>query len=228
MKILAFDTSATACSVALFDSDQQSDQQIQSTHQLCPMQHAKHILPMINTILRTSALTFSQLDAIAYSCGPGSFTGVRIASSVAQGIGFAATLPVIAISSLAVLAQTIYLEQQWANLLVCLDAYREQVYWAVYQINPEGCAQLVGTEQLGSPIEVIMQCNVKNYQEQWGGIGNGWTKYSTILTKQLGFQPLLINTTQVPFATAIIPLAIAKFKKKEWVAAEHAVPVYLD
>ena len=124
MKILAIETSSHACSVALLNEDK-----VKISHIISPMQQAKLILPMIDELLKSSALTLNDLDAIAYGCGPGGFTGVRIAASVAQGLGFAVKLPIIPISSLAVMAEAAFLERQWRKLLVAVDARADQIYW---------------------------------------------------------------------------------------------------
>src|SRR5574337_2025289 len=100
MNILAIETSSTVCSVALYwDGD------IVSKQVLDPNQHAKVILPMIDELLSIAEINIKKLDAIAFGCGPGSFTGLRIAASVAQGLALAHHLPLISISSLQALAQ---------------------------------------------------------------------------------------------------------------------------
>src|SRR5690606_29845388 len=105
MKLLAIDTSAQACSIAL-----QIDDEVKVWHEVVPMQQAQLILPRINQLLQESNLSLNQLDAVAFGCGPGSFTGVRIATSLAQGLGYALNIPLIPISSLAGLAQAAYAE----------------------------------------------------------------------------------------------------------------------
>src|SRR5471032_2163673 len=105
MKILAIDTSANACSVALLINNETL-----SSHKVIPMQQAQLILPMIEELLLTANITLNQLDALAFGCGPGSFTGVRIAASVAQGLAVAHDLPVISVSSLQALAQAAFLQ----------------------------------------------------------------------------------------------------------------------
>jgi tRNA threonylcarbamoyladenosine biosynthesis protein TsaB len=217
MKILAFDTSTSACSVALQNGDL-----VSVLHQIAPMQHAQLILPMIYKLLGSHSLAPNELDAIAYGCGPGSFTGIRIASSVAQGIGFAIKKPIISVSSLATLAQTAYLEQQWTKLSVAMDARMGKMYWATYEINPSGVAELIGNEQLGSPYEVTY-----TDKTDMCGIGDGWEMYKETLMKR-GFRPKAIKATQLPSAKALLQLAKAKFEQGEWVAASQAVPIYLD
>ena len=98
MKLLALDTATEACSAALWD-----DGAVLERYQLAPRRHAALILPMLDAVLAEAGLTVAQLDAIAVGCGPGAFTGVRIAISIAQGVAFAADLPVAPMSTLATL-----------------------------------------------------------------------------------------------------------------------------
>ncbi len=221
MKILAFDTSTSACSVALQNGDL-----VSIRHQIAPMQQAHLILPMIYELLSSCSLAPNELDAIAYGCGPGSFTGIRIASSVAQGIGFAIQKPIIPVSSLATLAQTAFLEQQWTKLLVAMDARMGKMYWASYVINPSGLAELIGDELTVNPAEGLAM-TAPNHDEPLYGIGNGWEIHKETLVKRLGFRPKAILATQLPQAKALLQLAQVKFEQGEWVAASQAIPVYL-
>ena len=137
MKMLAFDTSAGACSVALLNNES-----VEISHIVAPMQQAKLLLPHIQNLLNQAGLALKDLDAIAYGQGPGSFTGIRIAASVAQGLGYASGLPIVPVSSLAILAQTAFLEEKWDKCLVAVDARTEQVYWAHYVANNSGLMEL--------------------------------------------------------------------------------------
>jgi tRNA threonylcarbamoyladenosine biosynthesis protein TsaB len=145
MNILAFDTSASACSIAL-----QKGEEIHCLHKIAPMQQAKLILPMIESLLAKTSLTLDDLDFIAYGRGPGSFTGIRIANTVAQGLAFAAKKPLVAISSLAILAETVCMKQKCRQARVVVDARMGQVYWADYEIGHRGHVELRGVEQLSA------------------------------------------------------------------------------
>lgn len=100
MKLLALDTSTEACSAALF-----IDGEIRQRFEITPKAHTKLLLPMIESLLAEAELKLSQLDALAFGCGPGSFTGLRIATGVVQGLAFGADLPIVPVSTLAALAQ---------------------------------------------------------------------------------------------------------------------------
>lgn len=192
------------------------------------MQQAKLVLATIESLLSQANLSLPELNAIAYGAGPGSFTGMRIASSVAQGLGFVTNAPIISVSSLAAMAQAAYMEHHQTHFLVALDARMEQIYWAQYKVNDNEQVELIGQEQVYNPEKVILDLSAKSEdQTVWCGIGDGWGKYREPLVKRLGFQPANINPSQIPTAHAVLVLAKSKFDRQEWVKAEEAVPSYL-
>jgi len=215
MNILALETSTNACSVALQNKDE-----VTYLHKIAPMQHTKLILPMIHELLNSASLTLDQLDAIAYGRGPGSFTGIRIASSVAQGLGFAANKPLIPLSSLTIYAQTAYLEKHYESVLVAVDARMGQIYWAQYEAA-SGIMKLCGEESVCAPHEVYPVA-----LKLWQGIGDAWEVYYDQLVKALGDKPNSIQNI-FPNAKAMLPLARIKFETGECVDASVAIPVYL-
>ena len=219
MKLLAFDTSTAACTVALVKNNTEP---CFEHHQILPMQQGRLILPTIEALLAEAGIKLNELDAIAYGCGPGSFTGIRIASSVAQGLGLGASCPLIPISSLAALAQTVYMSKQWPNLLVAVNAHMGEIYWSSYQAN-DGIVQLVSKEAIASPSQVSQPTSAIN----WHGVGDGWRIYRDTLIKSVGVEPMAIDSEQLPMAKAILTLAINKYNNQEWVKPHDAVPVYL-
>jgi tRNA threonylcarbamoyladenosine biosynthesis protein TsaB len=219
MNLLAFDTSTSACSVALIKGDTLLEE-----HSIAPMQQAALILPMIQALLSRANLSLSALDAIAFGCGPGSFTGIRIASSVAQGISFAYSLPIIQISSLAATAQAAYDAQKWRKLLVAVDARMDQVYWARYEVNQQGLVELREQEKVCSPHAIL----VLEKEMDWYGVGDGWGPYGETLIKALAFQPREIARLQTATATGVVKLAKAKLEAGQTgVSASDVSPVYL-
>ncbi len=221
MNILAFDTSTIACSVALYLSEPVPDGQVFSAHEICPMQHTAMVLPMIQSLLDAANITLDQLDAIAFGCGPGSFTGIRIAASLAQGLAFAKSLPVIPVSSLAAAAQAAYMQQGEERILVAVDARMDQVYWGAYQVEA-GLVQPVIPDELSIP-GAVTQVPAAN----WCGVGDGWRVYGKILTERLQFQPHPVHEAGLPSAAAILPIAIERFNRQDWVGPAEALPVYL-
>lgn len=218
MNLLAFDTSSEASSAALLHHEV-----VKVVDQVAPMQQAKQLLPLIKTLLESNSLILKDLDAIAYGCGPGSFTGIRIASCVAQALGFVAEKPIIQISSLAAMAEGAYLSHQWKNVLVAVDARMGQIYWAVYRIS-QGHMELEGEEHICDPHKITLPIEK---DAVWYGIGDGWAKYENNLTSTLGFKPKDINSAYIPKAAALIELAKVKYEQQDFIAASEALPDYL-
>lgn len=224
MNILAIETSSEACSVALLASGKQkhTNTEIKSLHHTASRQQTRVILPMINQLLNSSSLSIKDLNAVTYGCGPGSFTGVRIASSVAQGIGFSLDIPLIPISSLAIMAQTAFLDTGCRTLLVAVDARMQQIYWAVYNVNQFDRVEVMNEEKVGDLGDIVPVLT----KTESIGIGSGWQAYEKRLIAKIGFKPDKINSTQAIRASAMIELAQFKLKKGLTIRAEHALPFY--
>lgn len=217
MKILALDTSTSFCSVALMVDDA-----ITHLSQHAPRKHAQLVLPMIDQILSTACLSLSNLDTFAFGAGPGSFTGVRIATGVIQGLAYATDLPVIPISTLAALAQNAYRTHHAKHILPSLDARMNQVYWSIYQIDEQGIAQPIVPDCVIDPKQVpIPQSN------DWLGVGSGWEQYNKILRNLLKDHLQDVQPKLFPDAQDIAYIAKFKFQKGEYVSAEKALPIYL-
>lgn len=222
MNILALDTSLSACSAALFHAGQ-----VFSSYQVAERQHARLILPMIHELLNSNGLSLNDIDVFSYGQGPASFTGTRIAVSVVQGLAYAVDKPVVPISSLALLAQTAFMENQSHRVLVALDARKEQVYWAAYQLNHDHQSmELIGQEHISTPANVVLP-KTEPGQLHWQGIGDGWSKYPDILAASTALRPLLNQTVLLPHAKALLPLARISFEQGLYVAAKDALPIYL-
>ncbi|HSW93827.1 MAG TPA: tRNA (adenosine(37)-N6)-threonylcarbamoyltransferase complex dimerization subunit type 1 TsaB [Gammaproteobacteria bacterium] len=212
MKLLAFDTSSIACSVGL-----SIDGRITEHHEIAPLQQASLILPMLDRLLKSEAMTLSDLDAIAFGCGPGSFTGLRIAASVAKGLAFGAGKRLIPVSSLSAMAQTAYQEHGWTRCLVAIDARMHEVYWAAYALNENHQMVLYGQEQMGKPHDIALP------DSTWRGVGNAWAVYR----KEMDGDPALIDPDMLPRAAAILVLAESRLQSGETVSAMDAMPIYL-
>jgi tRNA threonylcarbamoyladenosine biosynthesis protein TsaB len=217
MKLLALDTSSDACSCALY-----LDGEIQDRFLIAPRQHTNLILPMAEELLAEAGLKPTQLDGLAFGRGPGSFTGLRIACGVAQGIAFAADIPVAPISSLAALAQAAYIELDAKKILVAIDARMKEVYWGAFVLGEKNLMQCQGEEVVSAPTAVSLP-----NEGPWYGVGSGWSIFKDALTAKLN--PLVpdFQSEKYPQARAMIPLALAAFQAGQTVSAEEALPIYL-
>jgi tRNA threonylcarbamoyladenosine biosynthesis protein TsaB len=218
MKILAIDTSTEICSAALLVGEE-------AIHrcEYASRQHARTILPMISTLLSEAQLSLAQLDAMALSAGPGSFTGIRIATGVVQGLAYAVDLPVISISTLAIIAQAAYTKFTATDILPALDARMQQVYWGIYHIDQDKLARPVIADNVADPQEVFVPETGSN----WIGVGSGWGEYGCILQKQLGQRLWQVYPDCFPEAQYALPLAAKRFATGKFIAAEKVVPIYL-
>ncbi|WP_006788671.1 tRNA (adenosine(37)-N6)-threonylcarbamoyltransferase complex dimerization subunit type 1 TsaB [Thiorhodospira sibirica] len=217
LKILAIETASEQCSAAVW-----YDGTLYQQSQLAPREHARLILPMMQAVLDEAGLSLSQLDAIAFGRGPGAFTGVRIAASVAQGSAFAADLPVLAISSLAALAQQ-GLDQGSRAVFAATDARMQEVYCASFGADAQGLAQPLTEEQVCSPQAVSLPVE----PERFSGIGSGFASYPDALRQALG--PRLTQYQPNAFAEAacVARLAVRAYHSGQQLPPEQAMPVYL-
>ncbi len=216
MKLLAVETSTEACSAALL-----IDGTITERYQLAPKEHTKLILPMIDDLMTEAGLMSQQLDALAFSCGPGSFTGVRIATGVIQGIALGADLPVVPVSTLAAIAQD-YFDHHHDNVaFVAMDARMDEIFWGVYQRDAEGYAGLIG-------VEAVTPAQSVQFPQLLGvGIGSGWGVYHQTLMNRLTEFICHCQADLLPRASAIARLGVRGFGQGLAVPVELAMPVYL-
>ncbi len=212
MKLLALDTSTEACSVALWVGGQVHERIDHGQH------HSELILTMVQQVLAEGGLTLKQLDAIAFSRGPGSFTSLRIGAGVVQGLAFGANLPVVLVPSLAVLAQGV----DAPKVLAAFDARMNQVYWGAYARNEKGLMELQGQEIVIAPAAVPLPEG-----SGWVGAGSGWDQYAAVLTTHLGSRVSEWRKQVFPKARHVAELGLELFKAGQTVTAEQALPVYV-
>jgi tRNA threonylcarbamoyladenosine biosynthesis protein TsaB len=212
MKLLVLDTSTEWCSAALW-----LDGRIQSRRVLAGQRHSSLLLPMVDELLREAAISLRQLDGIGYGAGPGSFTGLRIACAVTQGLAFGADLPVAGVSTLESVA-----EQAGADrVLTVLDARMAEVYWAAYERDGTGW-RAVTSPQLAVPESVAVPA-----AGDWVGAGNGFVALDEVLRPRLSARLMRIDDTLMPDAAAMAPLAARAFARGEGLDAALAAPIYL-
>jgi tRNA threonylcarbamoyladenosine biosynthesis protein TsaB len=230
MKILALDTSTEACSVALF-----IDGEVMEEFAVIPRQHAARLLPMVQQILATADVSLNTLDAIAFGRGPGSFTGLRIAAGAAQGLAFAADLPVVPVSTLAAIAHRAHQETGVSEILACLDARIDEVYWARFSVIEQSGTNKV-EQHSESPVAIRFLseeslCAPEHLQfaDHWQpclAAGNGLLYFSR-------FPQATRDTIRqthgeiLPRAASIACLAASLVGTAGCVPAEQALPLYL-
>jgi len=217
MKLLAIETATEACSAALY-----MDGEITQRYAVEPRRHGELILSMMDELLTASGATLAQLDALAFGRGPGSFTGVRIATGVIQGVALGSGLPVVPVSTLATLAQRCHAETGARRILPAFDARVKEVYWAAYQVGGAGLVELVGDEQVCAADAVVVPAG-----EGWHGAGTGWGTYERVLRRRVGRALVAVDAALLCSAREVAILGVAGFQARRGVSAEHALPVYL-
>ena len=224
MNYLAIDASTEACSVAL-----QVNKTIYSCYELCPQSHSLQLLPMVDKLLKEANVTLSQCDGLIFGRGPGSFTGVRIGVGVAQGLAFAANLPVIGVSSLQAMAQLAFIKHQQTAVFAAIDARMGEVYNGYFELDDHNIMQVKTladqqTEAVTAPA-LVKQRLANIITLPIYGVGTGWGAY------QADLSPLKTNagTPEIlfPSAKAMLTIGKAALQRGEGVSAEDAQPVYV-
>jgi tRNA threonylcarbamoyladenosine biosynthesis protein TsaB len=220
MKILALDTATEACSVAL-----SVDGRILERYIELERGHAEQLLPMVHELLAETGLALGALDAIAFGRGPGGFTGVRLAASVAQGLAFGAGLGVVPVSDLAAVAQRAAgMHSGLGRILVVNDARMREVYWGHFAAD--GAVTAVGEERVGPASDVTL-ANVSVIRgDRWVAAGRGLKAYPELAERcrQAGAEVL---PELLPRAREILLLAQPRVEAGETLPPEAALPVYV-
>jgi tRNA threonylcarbamoyladenosine biosynthesis protein TsaB len=217
LRLLAIETATEACSVALL-----LGHEVQERFEIAPRRHAALLLPFADALLADAGVSLRQLDAIAFGRGPGSFTGLRIAAGMAQGMAFGAGLPVVPVSTLAALAQGAVQAHGVQQVLAVLDARMQEVYWGAYRRAAGGLVEAVAEERLSAPAQVTLPAGGR-----WSGAGSGWAGYARLLGPGCGISTADIHAGQQPHAGDVARLAAAAFACSGGVPAPQAIPVYL-
>ncbi len=217
MKLLAIETATEACSAALLQ-----DGEFRERYEVQPRRQSELILALVEGLLAEAGIRPEELDALAFGCGPGSFTGVRIAAGVAQGIAFGADIPVVSVSTLAALAQRHYRESGRKRLLPAFDARMGELYWGCYEVGAEGVVEPVRDD-----------CLVSSDRAQWPegggwhGVGSGWSTYGDLLTGRMGGDLESVTADLHCSARDVALLGSVGFRRGAAVRADRALPVYL-
>jgi tRNA threonylcarbamoyladenosine biosynthesis protein TsaB len=213
MRILVLETSTEWCSVAVGDGARW-----QVRDELAGQAHSERALVLCGELLAEAGWTLASLDGIAFGAGPGSFTGIRIACALAQGLALARDLPVVPVPTLAALAHAAWTDGGHAQVVACLDARMREVYVAMYRRGSDAW------QEVAAPA-VLMPARVAGPAGAgWVGAGNGFRAYPG-LAPQLGLAA--VDAAARPTAQAVGALALPRFEAGEGVAADDALPIYV-
>jgi len=222
VKLLALDTSSEGCSAALW-----LDGQITEQFELAPRGHTRLLMPMVRALLAEQDLVPSDLDGLAFARGPGSFTGLRIATGVIQGLAWGLNLPVVPVSSLAAVALNAIEDRRLPDgtgIAVAFDARMGEVYWATFQCQ-QGLPVLLGEERVCPPDAVSLPEGASGLT-RWVGAGQGW-KLRDAMPASVSGAVESFDDTLVPRAAQVARLAELGFRQGQAVSAEKAQPVYI-
>jgi tRNA threonylcarbamoyladenosine biosynthesis protein TsaB len=219
MKILALETSTEYCSVALWQ-----DGALSERCELVGQKHSEVLMAMIDGVLQDAGFRMRDIDGIAFGKGPGSFTGVRIACGVAQGLALGADLNVFGVCTLEALAQAC----GYDKVIAAIDARMGEIYFAAYEKRDGSWAALI------EPCLCKADDAPSVVGEGWFGVGSGFSLTpSPSPTGRGGLQARYENQLSgmdakaIPQASAVARLAVIEFNKGNAVDAALALPLYL-
>jgi tRNA threonylcarbamoyladenosine biosynthesis protein TsaB len=213
-RVLALDTATEACSAALL-----CGQQILERFELAPREHTKLILPMVDELLAEAGISLGQLDGIAFGRGPGSFTGLRIAAGVTQGLAMGADLPVMPVSDLAALALQAHDSRAWSEVAVCQDARLQEFFLGFYRVTAES------VEPIGQECLVTAEGLQQRLPAARFAVGSGWRAEAA---EHLDVSGLVMDPDIcLPRAKDILRLGTLALHRGQAVPPELALPVYL-
>lgn len=216
MKLLALDTSTLACSVGAC-----AGARVAIRHEERDREHTQLLLPMIRAVLDEAGLAPAELDAVVLGNGPGSFIGLRIAASVAEGIAFAAGLSIVPVSSLAALA--LQAGRPGELVAVTQDAHMGEVYLGLYRIDSRGLPVAVSPERLQAT-ETIADLDDPGVTTV--AAGAGWRRYPALLAANR-HRISRVSEEQYPRAEALLRLGAEAYRDGAAIAPEAVVPTYL-
>jgi tRNA threonylcarbamoyladenosine biosynthesis protein TsaB len=220
MKILALDTATEALSVSLSVGEREIDRYLELDRG-----HSEQLLPMVEAVLGEAGIALSALDAIAFGRGPGGFTGVRLAASVAQGLAYGAGIGVVPVSNLAAVAQRVFaMDPELSRVLVVNDARMREVYWAGFEPGPH-LISMVGEERVDTPAAVSLE-NFGAEAGRWAAAGRGLRAWPE-LAERCRSQGATLHPDLLPRAREVLMLAKPQVAAGQVLDPTAALPVYV-
>lgn len=220
MNTLVIDTSTRSTVLGLDYSGEVIDRTTDSKNS-----HSREILPSIDRLIGDAGISLQQLDAIIFGQGPGSFTGLRIAVGVVQGLGYGLDIPVVPVSSMAALAQACFRKRPaYRHVLVAITARLDEIYYGAYgfesgvagEIKPEGVCDVRELPEFSDALA----------GQSWQGAGNGWD-LRELIEGSTHLQFKMIDEQCIPGVPDLLAIGQKKIALGDVVAAIDAAPVYL-
>ncbi|HMJ49393.1 MAG TPA: tRNA (adenosine(37)-N6)-threonylcarbamoyltransferase complex dimerization subunit type 1 TsaB [Burkholderiales bacterium] len=212
MNVLAIDTSGEYCSLALL-----MEGKVLSRDKRVGQNHSQELLPLLDGLFAESGISLKRLDGIGFGAGPGSFTGLRIACGIAQGLAFAADLPVAGICTLEALAQAMPGKQ----VIASLDARMGEIYHAAYKKNGDNW------QAVSEPVLCVPRRAPRVIGDGWIACGSGFAAHAEEMALRYKGQLSKTVAEAFPHAREMAHLAAAVLKRGKGCPAEAAVPLYL-
>jgi tRNA threonylcarbamoyladenosine biosynthesis protein TsaB len=212
LKILALETSSEYCSVALWRGGELDALEVRAGQR-----HSEIVLGMVEALLARHGLKANALDGIAFGAGPGSFTGLRIACGLTQGLAFAAGIPVVGVVTLLAMAEAACAQ----HVVCCLDARRHEIYHAAYEKTGEGWTTVYAPGLCAPAAAPQLPAGA------WVGGGSGFGVYREALIERYAGRLASVDIDLHPRAQEIARLAVPQFEQGRGVDAALAAPVYI-
>lgn len=213
--VLAIDSTTAGCSVALKHKGE-----VRSLFKLASREHTRLLLPMVDELLSEVDMSLRQLDALVFTHGPGSFTGIRIGFGIVQGLALGADIPVVPVSSLETLAYTAARKlslQTDCTLMAMFDARMDEIYWAQFEWR-DGQVERQCEDSLTAPEYVTVNASTLPLL----GIGDGW-HYG----ERIPLQPTSLNVDLLPDARDALTVAWPDVVRGNLFAIDEVQPLYL-
>ena len=220
MNLLALETSTIACSVALGYGER-----VFGRHIVKAKEHTRLLIPMIEEVLAEGAAELGNLQAIVLGNGPGSFIGMRIAASVAQGLAHGSGLRIVPVSSLAAVAAEVFDQTAVDRVIVAQDAHMDEVYLAWFRKDEQGLP-LAQREPLLHPAAKRIDLLGDRDPPQWYAAGGGWQRYPELLRLNEDRLAGIIDTT-LPRARFLLDIGGAAWRAGAATDPAKLVPAYV-
>jgi tRNA threonylcarbamoyladenosine biosynthesis protein TsaB len=215
LKLLGIETSGRGGSVAL-----SIDGRVDCREFSTPREQTERLLAVIDELLRAAGLEVAGLDGIAFGRGPGSFTGLRVAAAVAQGLAAPTRVPLLPVSSLLCLAQGAWRLERVEHSVACVDAHMGEIYWGEFEVRG-GALRAAGPERLGAPSELAPPAG-----SDWVAVGGGFAAQREALAAVLAKAQRALPELE-PAAEDLFPAAAEALAAGHAASPREALPVYL-